>query len=79
MYNIPTFPQHNIQHEITSLLAIFQVLNEEPYSLKCDVFSFGMLLYELIFCKEPFSDIPAMEAAAKIRNGEVSILEVETE
>ena len=32
------------------------------------------MLYELIVCKEPFSNIPTMEAVAKIRNGEVSIL-----
>ena len=55
-------------------MAAFQVLNEEPYSLQCDVFSFGRILYELIACKEPFSDIPAIEVVSKIRNGEVSSL-----
>ena len=52
--------------------ALWQVLNEEPYSLYCDVFSYGMILYELLTFKEPFSDFSTMEAGARIRNGEVS-------
>ena len=39
-----------------------EILNEEPYDLKCDLWSLGLILYILYFRKHPFSMLLAGEA-----------------
>ena len=39
----------------TPLYMAPQVLMRMPYTSKCDIWSIGMILYELIFGKTPFT------------------------
>ena len=45
---------------------------EKPVSLSCDVFSYGMVLFELLTCELPFAKVANLEMMQKIRNGEVT-------
>jgi len=43
-----------------------EVVRHEPYSFKADVYSFAMLLWQLITHEDPFQDISQLEAAGKV-------------
>jgi len=46
-----------------------------PVSKLCDVYSFGIFLWELITQQQPFSDvIPKFKVMAKVADGEVGVL-----
>ena len=47
------------------------MLRREPVSKACDVYSFGILLWEILVRKEPFSDITPIFLPSKIGEGEV--------
>ena len=49
-----------------------QMLRREPVSKACDVYSFGIFLWEILTRKEPFSDVPAIYLQLKIVEGKVS-------
>ena len=49
-----------------------QMLRREPVSKACDVYSFGILLWEILVRKEPFSDITPIFLPSKIVEGEVN-------
>ena len=50
-------------------------MKKEPVSLSCDVFSYGMMLLEILTCELPFAEVTAdLSVAAKIMNGEVSTI-----
>ena len=38
------------------VLTCIQVLNGEPVNQQCDVYSYGMVLYEILTGKLPFQD-----------------------
>ena len=40
-------------------------------SLACDVFSYGMVLLEILTHRLPFAEITELQVAGKIMNGEV--------
>ena len=47
-------------------------MKEEPVSLSCDVFSYGMVLLELLTCDLPFAGVTAeLSVVGKIMSGEV--------
>ena len=49
-----------------------QVMKKEPVSLSSDVFSYGMLLYEIFACKLPFADDTSdLKVSNMIMDGEV--------
>ena len=57
---------------ITALVLPLQVMKGEPVSLSADVFSYGMLLYEIFTHKLPFADtITDLVVSSKIMSGEV--------
>ena len=52
---------------------IIQILRDQPSSLSCDVYSYGMVLYEIFARKLPFDDIKTdyFNLLMKKGNGEV--------
>ena len=49
-----------------------QVMKGEPVSLSSDVFSYGMLFYEILTCKLPFPDAKTdVVVGCKVMRGEV--------
>jgi len=44
-------------------------LFESKYSTKSDVFSFGVVIYEIITQEPPWKDINAVQAAGKVKDG----------
>ena len=49
-----------------------QILRRDPASKSCDVYSFGVLLYELVTQQIPFADIVPVMIPSKIAEGKVS-------
>lgn len=52
-----------------------EVLLENSYDEKVDVYSFAMILYEVICCNVPFGDLEASDAACAAVNGQRPSLE----
>jgi len=50
------------------------MVRREPVSKVADVYSYGILLWEIITQKVPFSDVNSYEVPAKIAAGEVKKL-----
>ena len=50
----------------------FQILRGEHASFPCDVFSYGMVMWELLEHKEPFENDSEVDAATKIKGQEVN-------
>lgn len=46
-----------------------EVVRNEQYNEKVDVYSFGMILWEMIACDVPFSNLTDMQAAMNTSNG----------
>ena len=42
-------------------------------SKSCDVFSFGMVVFEIRTCELPYAEMPDMLVNAKIVDGQVSV------
>jgi len=49
------------------------MVRREPVSKAADVYSYGILLWEIITQKVPFSDVNSYEVPAKIAAGEVKM------
>jgi len=47
-----------------------EVLSHENYSEKADVYSFGVILWELLTCEEPFNDVPIFSVPVMVTKGE---------
>jgi hypothetical protein len=43
-----------------------QVIEHKPYDEKADVFSFAVVLWELLTCKVPYSDMTPLQAAVGV-------------
>ena len=50
---------------------LFQMVRKEPLSKAADVYCYGILLWEIITQKVPFSDVNSYEVPAKVAAGEV--------
>lgn len=44
----------------------FQVLNDNPYNRKCDVYSFGICLWEIYCCDMPYPDLTFSEISSAV-------------
>ena len=55
-------------------LHIVKQMGCSSYNHKADIFSFGMLLYQMISCRHPFHDMQADKTDLAIENGERPIL-----
>ena len=61
------FDSYSIDHFFVGL----QVLKGKKISLSCDVFSYGMVLFEIFKLEIPFSGVTEMEVIVKSLQGEV--------
>jgi hypothetical protein len=43
-----------------------QVLNGNPYNRKCDVYSFGICLWEIYCCDMPYPDLSFSEVTSAV-------------
>jgi len=59
-------------HMSVIFLLISQVFKGEPVSKLCDVYSFGILLWEIITYQLPFSGCLPFLVPGKVLEGEVS-------
>ena len=51
----------------------FQMMQREPVSKLCDVYSYGIFLWELLTQQQPFADVfPSFMVMPKVLAGEVS-------
>lgn len=48
------------------LYFLLQVIEGNPYNRKCDVYSFGICLWEIYCCDRPYADLSYTEAASAI-------------
>ena len=55
-------------------LIIIQVIKEEQVSISCDIFSYGIVLWELLTHLKPFNGFGGFKVATMIVNGEVRLL-----
>lgn len=55
----------NLIH-ILILVANLQVLNGNPYNRKCDVYSFGICLWEIYCCDMPYPDLSFSEVTSAV-------------
>ena len=61
----------NLEHDCYLMLSD-KVISGEPVSFSSDVFSYGMLLYEILACKRPFANTKTdAEVISKIKSKEV--------
>ena len=58
-----------------------EVLRGESYSEKCDIWSFGVVLWELLMRERPYSDadVPVLLMVVNIGNGSLRLPEVSEE
>jgi len=55
-------------------LQYHQVIEEKKASISCDIFSYGVVLWELLTHLKPFDGFGHFQVAMKIVNGEVSLV-----
>lgn len=51
---------------LVALLNNLQVLNGNPYNRKCDVYSFGICLWEIYCCDMPYPDLSFSEVTSAV-------------
>ncbi|KAI6691094.1 hypothetical protein NL676_027922 [Syzygium grande] len=59
---------HNVVKELTGWMAP-EVINHQPYDEKADIFSFAVVLWELITAKIPYENMTPLQAALGVRQG----------
>jgi len=50
-----------------------EILNDQPYDLSVDVWSFGIAVFETLFKRMPFNGSDKFELIKNINNGIISI------
>jgi len=69
------YPIFRVQLVVTCLPHPFQMMQRDPVSKLCDVYSFGIFVWELVTRKQPFSDVfPPFMVMTKVAAGEVGVL-----
>ena len=51
---------------VDTICDFFQVLNGNPYNRKCDVYSFGICLWEIYCCDMPYPDLSFSEVTSAV-------------
>ena len=60
---------HNVMKAVTLRFVHtggLQVLNGSPYNRKCDVYSFGICLWEIYCCDMPYRDLSFSEVTSAV-------------
>jgi len=52
-----------------SCMSYYQVINHKPYDHRADVFSFAIVLWELVTSKIPYENLTPLQAALGVRQG----------
>ena len=55
LVGISSLPSHFVVDDEPAFVAP-ELLNNQDYGLDVDIYSFGMLVYEIVTLKEPFSE-----------------------
>jgi len=50
---------------------LFQIFHREPVSKSCDIYSYGIVLWEIVTQQVPFSGMQYFEIMKKVAAGEV--------
>lgn len=54
-------------------LYLYAQVHKKQASISCDIFSYGVVLWELITHQKPFDGFEGVEVAMKIMSGEVQL------
>lgn len=74
-----TLTNHSIHSDVSLLesyqciLVSLKMMRREPVSKSCDVYSYGVLMWEIVTQKKPFSDVMGYLIPMKVAAGEVCI------
>lgn len=47
-------------------MSILQVLDGKPYNRRCDVYSFGICLWEIYCCDMPYADLSFVDVSSAV-------------
>jgi serine/threonine protein kinase len=60
------FYASQLAYNVAYLASDVQVLNGNPYNRKCDVYSFGICLWEIYCCDMPYPDLSFSEVTSAV-------------
>lgn len=59
-------PKQSVSNLLTTTFEMGQVLNGSAYNRKCDVYSFGICLWEIYCCDMPYPDLSFSEVTSAV-------------